>query len=101
MSYIRQSFKGAKKSRISNNSKSRRFFIGFKKGMQNFGYNLTAIINTILLSIVYLIGVGFTSIFAKLFRKHFIETKTSSKRETYWSNINLKKKPIENYYQQF
>jgi len=78
----------------------KQFFIGFKKGTGNFGYNIALIINTILLILVYLMGVGLTSIFAKIVGKHFLETKLS-KKETYWSDLNLKKKPIEEYYRQF
>ena len=78
----------------------KQFVKGFKKGMGNFGMNITLIINTILLSFVYLIGVGLTSIIAKIFGKHFLETKLS-KKSTYWSNLNLKKKKFEEYYRQF
>jgi len=78
----------------------KQFFRGFKKGMGNFGYNISLIINTILLTFVYLIGVGLTSIFAKIFGKHFLEEK-SPKKESYWSDLKLKKKPIEEYYRQF
>jgi len=79
--------------------KTKQFLMGFRKGMQNFGYNIALIINTILLTFVYLIGVGLTSIFAKLFRKHFLGTKLS--KDSYWSDLNLKKKLMEDYYRQF
>ena len=78
----------------------RQFFNGFKKGMSNFGHNIALIINTILLTFVYLIGVGLTSIIAKIFRKHFLETKLS-KKDSYWSDLKLKKKKFEEYYRQF
>ncbi|MDP6138643.1 MAG: hypothetical protein QGI89_00895 [Candidatus Woesearchaeota archaeon] len=78
----------------------KQFFKGFKKGMGNFGYNLALIINTILLAIVYFFAVGLTSLFAKISGKHFLETKLS-KDATYWSDLNLKNKPIEKYYRQF
>ena len=83
--------------------KLKQFLKGFKLGMEEFGSNIAIIINSILISIVYLIGVGFTSIIAKLSGKHFLETKTSIKKHTrtYWSELNLKKKPIEDYYRQF
>jgi len=80
--------------------KFRQFYRGFKEGMKNFGGNIALIINTILLFFVYLVGVGLTSIVAKIFGKHFLETKLS-KKNTYWSNLKLKKKPIEEYYRQF
>jgi hypothetical protein len=68
--------------------------------MRNFGYNIALIINTLLLSLVYVVGVGFTSVIAKLFRKHFLKI-IISKKNSYWYDLNLKKKPIEEYYRQF
>lgn len=76
------------------------FFIGFKKGMGNFGNNISLIINSILLAVAYIIGVGLTSIAAKIIGKHFLETRIS-KRESYWSDLKLKKKPLREYYRQF
>lgn len=81
--------------------KLKQFFKGFQRGLKEFGHNINMIINSALLSTVYLIGVGFTSIFAKLVGKHFLDTKISKKRKTYWSDLNLKKKLIEEYYRQF
>ena len=79
----------------------RQFFKGFNKGIKIFGSNITVIINTILLFIVYLIGVGFTSRAAKLFRKNFLDTKLSKEKDSYWSDLNLKKQSIDKYYRQF
>lgn len=81
--------------------KMKEFFNGFREGMKNFGHNISIIINSILLLIVYILGVGITSVFAKIFGKHFLEKKIQRKKETYWSELNLKKKPIEEYYRQF
>jgi len=81
-------------------STAKQFFSGFKKGMNDFGTNISTIINSVLLSLVYISGAGFTSLIAKLFGKHFLDMK-ASKRKTYWSDLNLKKKPIEEYYRQF
>lgn len=77
------------------------FLRGFKNGLKDFGHNISLIVNFILLLIVYLIGVGFTSIIAKLIGKHFLDTELSKNKTTYWSELNLKKKPIEDYYRQF
>jgi len=77
----------------------KQFFRGFKKGMASFGQSISLLINTILLAFVYLLGVGFTSIVAKIVGKRFLDTKL--KKGTYWSDLNLKKKPIEEYYRQF
>ena len=77
----------------------KQFFNGFKEGIKNFGHNITAIVNSSLLFIVYFIGVGITAIIAKIFRKRFLDMK--KKKNTYWSNLNLRKNPIEEYYRQF
>lgn len=82
-------------------SGSGQFFIGFKEGMKDFKYNLVTLINLALLLIVYFVGVGFASIFAKLFKRRFLETKISKEKESYWSDSDLNKKPIESYYRQF
>lgn len=77
----------------------RHFFSGFRKGMHTFGENIGLIINSILLLLVYFTGVGITSIAAKLSGKHFLDMQP--KEDTYWSELNLKKKPVESYYRQF
>ena len=85
-------------------SKIKQFFLGFRKGMKNFGNDIAVIINTALLFVVYFIAVGITSIFAKLTGKRFIrvrELKEEQEVKTYWSDLNLKKRPIEEYYRQF
>lgn len=81
-------------------TKLNKFFKGFKEGLKDFSSNISIIINTLLLFIVYLIGVGITSIIAKLFKKHFLDIKLS-KKKSYWTNLNLKKKRIGEYYKQF
>ena len=79
--------------------KLKQFFNGFQKGIKCFSDNISTIINFLLLSIVYLIGVGLTSITAKIFGKHFLDMK--KKKNSYWSDLNLKKKPDDGYYRQF
>lgn len=79
--------------------KLRQFFKGLQGGMKSFSNNISIIINFLLLSIVYLMGVGFTSIVAKIFGKHFLDIK--KKKDSYWHDLNLKNKPIEDYYRQF
>jgi hypothetical protein len=69
-------------------------------GFKEFGENITLMINSLLLSVVYFFGVGFTAIFARIVKKHFLETKLSEEK-TYWKELDLEKKPIEEYYRQF
>lgn len=81
--------------------KLKQFYKGFQEGLKDFSQTISTIINSILLLIVYLIGVGLTSLFAKIFNKHFLDTKLSNKKKSYWSDLNLKKKSIDEYYRQF
>ncbi len=76
------------------------FLKGFEKGFENFGKFIKDVVNYILLTIVYIIGVGFTAIIAKIFGKKFLNIK-KQKKSTYWTDLNLKKEKIENYYRQF
>ena len=77
------------------------FIIGFNKGQKSFGEQIAIIVNSVLLSFVYFIGVGLTSIFAKIFGKHFLDLEINGKRNSYWEDLNLNKKPVEEYYRQF
>ena len=77
----------------------RLFFAGFKEGMHLFGQNIAILINTILLVVVYIIGVGPTSIIAKISGKRFLEMKQG--KDSYWKPLNLKKRQMEEYYRQF
>jgi hypothetical protein len=50
---------------------------------------------------VYVFGIGITSVLAKVFSKHFLDMKISRERESYWSELDVKKRPIDEYYKQF
>lgn len=76
------------------------FIKGFQSGMKDFEY-LHVIVNLILLTGVYLIGIGMTSIIAKISKKKFLETEISKDKESYWSDLNLKKEKTEKYLRQF
>ncbi len=55
------------------------------------------IVNSIFLLIVYIIGVGLTSIASKIIGKSFLDTKLSKTKKTYWSSHKASK----NHYRQF
>lgn len=76
-------------------------FKEFKSGMHQFGQNITLIVNSILLTIVYILGVGITSITAKVLSKQFMKKSLSKKSKTYWSKLDLKKEKEDTYYRQF
>ena len=77
------------------------FFKGFKIGMKNFESNISIIVNSFLLLLVYFIGVGVTSIFLRIFNKSLIQKNIPNNSKTYWGELNLKKNPFDEYYRQF
>ena len=77
------------------------FLKGFRRGMGDFSLNISALVNAALLSVVYAVGVGLTSVFARLVGKRFLELKPSSEAASYWSDLDLGGKPLEGHYRQF
>ncbi|MCK5025995.1 MAG: hypothetical protein KAS15_05355 [Nanoarchaeota archaeon] len=61
---------------------------------------LNKAITLILLFIVYFIGIGLTSIIAKIFNKHFLNVRNKNKI-SYYTKIARKKQPEEYHYRQF
>lgn len=80
-------------------AKIKLLFDEFMEGSKMFGELISSIINLLLLSIVYFIGVGLTSIFARVLGKKFINDKTT--KESYWEELNLTTQPFKEYYRQF
>jgi len=76
------------------------FFRGFREGFKGFAFKVTDAINFVLLFFVYFIGVGITSIIAKIFGKHFLDLKFKDKK-SYWVKRKLESRAIERYYKQF
>lgn len=62
---------------------------------------LTKVINFILLSIVYFVGIGITSLVGKFLKQKFLIRKLDKELATYWETLDLKAEPIERYYRQF
>lgn len=61
---------------------------------------MSAIVNFILLSLVYFIGIGSVSIAMKISGKHFLEIEKRNKKSN-WNSHKLEKEPLENYYRTF
>lgn len=78
----------------------RNFLSGLKSGSRSFGSTVTLVINTALLSAVYLLVVGPTALLARAKKKQFLDV-SSEKKETYWEDLGLDRKDIEEYYKQF
>ncbi len=79
----------------------KKFFNEIKKGQKNFGEDIQSIINFIILTFIYFIGVGITSIFAKILNKHFLKLKISKDAKTYWQDYGKGDKKMEEHYRQF
>ena len=80
-------------------SKLKAFVGGFREGFKEFSTLIINIVNLILLSIVYFIGVGMIAIVSKIARKRFLELKYDNKSS--WKIRNLSKRPVEEYYRSF
>jgi hypothetical protein len=76
------------------------FFKGFREGMRAFGENIAIIVNSLLLSLVYLLGVGPTSVLAKVTGKIFLKKKPSP-TDTYWEKLDINGRKLNRYYRQF
>ena len=77
------------------------FLKGFKNGFKDFGHLINNIINIILLTILYFVAIGPTSIILKLFKKKLLILNKNKNLSTYWNDYDLKTEPEENYYRQF
>lgn len=73
----------------------------FLNGFKSFGLNFNALINLIVLSLVYLIGIGPSSVVAKVLGKHFLELKSSPQRKSYWVKFDAGAPKISNFLRQF
>ena len=75
------------------------FIRGFGGGFKRFGHLISLIVNSVLLFFVYFIGVGITSIIAKIFGKRFLEL--DKNKESYWIIHEKKKKTLEEFKKMF
>ena len=61
---------------------------------------VNAVVNLILLLLVYFIGIASVSIIMKLSGKHFLELKKQN-RKSNWHEHKLTKQPLEQYHRTF
>lgn len=77
------------------------FLTGFKDGFRLFGRIVSGIINIILLSLVYFVGVGVTSLACKLRRKRFLELEIDRCRKSYWEESEISRRDKKDYSRMF
>ncbi len=74
--------------------KTGNFLAGYKEGFLLFGKTLSNLIHIILLSLIYFIGVGLTSIICRLRGKKFLELKQDKNKISYWEDKEIDEKNI-------
>ena len=76
-----------------------------KQNLEKLSFIMRSIVNSIILGIVYIVGVGTTSIVARIFGVKFLDNSTKKQKvcntQTYYKKLNLKKEEKENYLHQF
>ncbi len=77
------------------------FSEGFMEGFRGFGENMSALVNSILLSAVYLLGVGMTSLYMRLKGKKFLEMDKGKRGQSHWVELNLGGKGLDDHYKMF
>lgn len=77
------------------------FFTEFYKGMQLFGNKISMIINNSLLIFVYILGIGTTSIIAKLFGKYFLKLHIEKEIHSYWNDSQMTEKKESEFLKQY
>jgi len=77
------------------------FFTGFCRGMRDFTATLSAVFNTILLTLVYFLAVGPVSIIAKLTGKKFLHAQMEEKEDSYWQDIKIRAESEDDNYKQY
>ncbi|GEM_PF-2896375 len=70
-------------------------FKEFKRGFHAFGLSVNKVVSFIMLTFVYFIGIGVTSVLGKIFRKSFLpkmknqSSSLPSTHQTFWFDINI------------
>lgn len=70
-------------------------------GFHAFGDTITLVINSILLSVVYFVGIGIIALFSRIMKKRYLDLKENNKVKSYWDEYHLTTKEKESYYRQF
>lgn len=75
-------------------------FGAIKKAMEAVGKMISNIVNFILLSLVYFVGIGPVAMISKLTGKHFLELKKQN-RKSNWHEHKVEKEALEKYFRTF
>jgi len=76
------------------------FLEGFGHGFKSFGAIIANIVNTILLVLIYFIGVGIAALIVKLTRQELMSVE-KKKISSYYKSNKPEKQSIEDFYKQY
>jgi hypothetical protein len=74
---------------------------GFKTGFKQFSESINKLVNTLLLSVAYLTGVGIVALISKIQKKKLLLLKHDKKKDSYYQGLMLSTKQKKEYYRQF
>lgn len=77
------------------------FFKSFGQGLHEFGETVSIVFTTVLLTGVFVIGVGLTWLTSRVAGKYFLETSISKERSTYWVSFDFDPSDHERLHRQF
>ena len=77
----------------------KKIWIAVRNILEPIAKTVSNIVNFILLSIVYFVGIGIVSISMKLSGKHFLELRQNKRSN--WHEHKVTKEPLKNYYRTF
>ncbi len=69
--------------------------------LDTVGKVVSTIVNVILLTFVYFVGVGLTALWARAKKHHFFERELDKNALSYWTPLPLGDRPREKFYRQF
>lgn len=76
------------------------FCKGLKEGFEIVGKMIANIINTVLLLVIYFVGIGLAALFVKLAGQDLMPLENKDAK-SYYSEKNIEKGKIDDYYNQF
>lgn len=74
---------------------------GLIRVIKQVGKKIGWVVTTILLIVIYLVGIGVSALIAKSIRKHFLKLKPEKDKTTYWLNKTRTEITLEDFQRSF
>jgi len=72
-----------------------------REGAAEFGEAIGKMVSFVLLSVIYVVAVGLTSLIGKLVGKVFVEMNIVRTRTSYWEDVDISTDKYERYLRQY